>query len=282
MKIISKSLSWCTELEGSTRAIGLLRIALAAIIVARYGSEVAFFANDSLGSTVLAVYVFVLSSLMFVGLYTRVVTALMAGTLVVMYVVFGHVLGRIGWHHHHAYILMISVVFLSFAPCDRSYSLDRYLAVRHAEEIGNTPPPEWGRLWATRLIGLQMSALYFWTAVDKTDWAFLSGERLEQIMIWHYSGRPLEDFAVWVPLLVLSSITVVAVEYFLAFAIHVRKLQWIAIPIAIALHAIFYVWLPVLTYSITMIALYLVVVDPAAVHRFMDRMQGYAPVTHRV
>jgi hypothetical protein len=50
----------------------------------------------------------------------------------------------------------------------------------------------------------------------------------------------------------------------------------------IVLHAVFYVMLPVETYSITMIALYLVVVSPEAVHRFMDGMHGHAPVTHRI
>lgn len=282
MNLASKALHWCTEHEGSTRAVGLLRIALAAIVLARYGREVGLFAADSAGSVFLAGYVYVLAAMMFVGLYTRVVTTLLAITLVVMYVVFGFGLGRSGWNHHHAYILMISVVFLTFTPCDRSYSLDRYLAVRRAEAEGLQLPAEYGRLWATRLIGLQMSALYFWTAVDKTDWAFLSGQRLEQILVWHYSGRPLEDVVLWGPFLVAASVTVVVVEYLLPVAIHMRRWQPLAVPVAIAMHAVFYMFLPVLTYSITMIALYLVVVDPAAVHRFTERMQGHAPAPHRV
>lgn len=282
MSFVSKIAAWCIDHEGSTRAVGLLRMALAAIVLARYGREIAFFAADDAASAGLAAYVFVLSALMFVGLYTRAATALLAVTLLVMYFGFGFVQGRIGWNHHHAYLLMISVAFLAFTPCERSYSLDRYLAVRQAEREGRPLPAEYGPLWGTRLIGLQMSALYFWTAVDKTDWAFLSGQRLEQIMVWHYSGRALEDFALWMPFVVSASVAVVSVEYFLPFAIHIRRLQWIAIPTAIALHAIFYVMLPVETYSITMIALYLVVVDPGAVHRFMDRMQGHAPVAHRI
>jgi hypothetical protein len=126
-----------------------------------------------------------------------------------------------------------------------------------------------------------MSALYFWTAVDKTDWAFLSGQRLEQIVVWHHSGRALEGLLLMPVFLVGASIIVVIVEYFLAFAIHIRRLQWIAIPMAIALHALFYVLLPVETYSVTMIVLYLAVLHPRAVHDFIDRMQGYAPAPHR-
>ena len=282
MRAISELLVWCTERQGSTRAVGLLRIALALIILARYGREVGFFAAQSSGYFLLGMYLFALTGLMLVGYCTRAATALTAATLVVMYFVFGHLPGQFGWNSHHSYLLMISVIFLSCTPCGRSYSLDRYLAVRRAELAGVTPPAEFGRLWATCLIGLQMSALYFWTAVDKTDWAFLSGQRLEQIMVWHYSGRPLEEVVLWPPFLVAASVSVVIVEYFLAFAIHVRKLQWLAIPIAIALHAVFYVMLPVDTYSITMIVLYLVVVRPEVVHEFMDRMQGNAPVTHRL
>lgn len=275
-------LAWCTEREGSTRAVGLLRIALASIILARYGREVGFYAADNIYYLLLGVYLFALSALMLLGYCARAATALTAATLVFMYFLFGNSPGQFGWNSHHSYVLMISVVFLSFTPCDRSYSLDRYLAVRRAEAEGRPAPPEFGRLWATRLIGLQMSAIYFWTAIDKTDWAFLSGQRLEQIMVWHYSGRPLEEFFLWSPLLIAASVAVVAVEYFLSFAIHVRPLQWIAIPMGIVLHAVFYVMLPVETYSITMIALYLVVVSPEAVHRFMDGMHGHAPVTHRI
>jgi len=282
MSRISQSLAWCTEHQGSTRAVGLLRIALASIILARYGREVGFFAAQSSGYFMLGGYLFALSGLMLVGYCSRAATALMAATLAVMYFIFGFSPDQFGWNSHHSYLLMISVFFLSCTPCDRSYSLDRYLAVRRAELAGVAPPAESGRLWATRLIGLQMSALYFWTAVDKSDWAFLSGERLEQIMVWHYSGRPLEEVALWPPFLVTASVTVVVIEYFLAFAIHVRNMQWLAIPVAIALHAIFYMMLPVDTYSITMIVLYLVVIRPEVVHDFMDRMQGNAPVTHRL
>lgn len=280
--MLERVLAWGPEHEGSTRAAGLLRIALALIIFARYGREVGLFAANDFAHAMLASYFFVLVPMMLIGFCTRASTAMVAATLVCMYFFYSHVPGRIGWNYHHTYLLMIAVTLLAFTPCDRSYSLDRYLAVRRAEKEGVAAPPEYGRLWATRLIGLQMSALYFWTAFDKSDWAFLSGERLEQILVWHYSGRWLEDFIFVTPLLVGASVAVVVVEYFLAFAIHVRRLHPVAIPLGLAMHGAFYVLLPVETYSITMMALYLAVIDPGAVHRFMDRMQGHAPVAHRL
>jgi hypothetical protein len=155
-------------------------------------------------------------------------------------------------------------------------------ALRRAERTGEAPPPEHGRLWALRLIGLQLSAIYFWAAFDKTDWAFLSGQRLEQTLIWVHSGRPLEEWLLWAPFLVAASVAVVVLEYALAFAIHVRRWLWFVLPIGIMLHAAFYLLLPVDTYSITMVALYLALLDPNAVHRCLDRMQGHAPAAHRL
>lgn len=282
MNFVDKALAWGPQHAGSTRAVGLLRIALALIIFARYGREVGLFAAADSAHTVLAGCFFILTTMMLVGIYSRTATALAAGMLAFMYFGYSHLPGRVGWNYHHTYLLMISVLFLSFTPCDRSFSLDRYLAVRAAEAERRPPPPEYGQLWGARLIALQLSAVYFWTAVDKTSWAFLSGQRLEQIMVWHYSGRALEDVVTIPALLVAASAVVVVVEYFLAFAIQIRRLQAVAIPLAIAMHGVFYVMLPVETYSITMIALYLAVVDPDALHRFTDRMLGHAPVAHRV
>ncbi len=281
--MIDRVLSWCTEHEGSTRAVGLLRVALASIVLIRYGDEVAFFAAGDALHVAVAVFYFAFVPLMLVGLYSRIATVMVALVLLVMYFPLGYLPDRVGWNHHHSYILLISVFFLSFTPCGRSYSVDRWREIGQSEASGIAPRPEFGRLWGTRLIGLQMSALYFWTAVDKTEWAFLSGERLEQIMVWQYAGRPLEAWVMMPAFLVAGSILVVVVEYLLAVAIHVPRLQKIAIPAALALHAGFYVLLPVDTYSITMMMLYLVVVDPNAVHRFIDRMQGYAaPAAHRL
>lgn len=282
MSRIDQALSWCTEFEGSTRAIGLLRIALAAIILIRYGNEIAFFAVDDIRHAVLAAYFFLLVPLMLIGAYTRLTVPLVAGLLFCMYFLFGFQPDKVGWNHHHSYLLMISVVFLSFTPCGRSYSLDRYRSVREAEHGRQATKPEYGQLWGTRLIGLQMSALYFWTAVDKSDWAFVSSQRLEQIMVWHHSGRPLATLMLCPAFLVAASIAVVVVEYLLAIAIHLKRLQWTAIRVALAMHATFYILLPVETYSITMIALYLVVLDPDIVHRFLDKLQGHDTASNRI
>jgi hypothetical protein len=280
--MLSRFLSWGAAYEGSTRSAALLRIALALIVWVRFADEVAFFqasdpANLLFGSTLLLV-----AGTALVGFHSRLSLALLATLLALGYVVFGGALNVPGWLHHHVYLLVAAAALLSLTPCDRSYSVDRYRALRRAEALEETAPAEHGNLWGLRLIGLQLSAIYFWAAWDKTDWAFLSGQRLEQTLVWVHSGRPLEEWLLWPPFLVAASVLVVAVEYFLAVAIHIRRWQWLTLPVGVALHVGFYLFLPVQTYSITMVALYLALIDANTVHRFIDRMEGHAPAAHRL
>ena len=139
--------------------LGLLRISLAAILFARYGQEVAMFAVDDLAEAILGAAFFTLVALMLAGWRARVTVALTAILLTIMYFHFGSQIGRMGWDHHHTYLLMVSVIILAFAPCGNSFSLDRYLEVRRAQAAGQAPPPERGSLWAVKLFGLQLSTI---------------------------------------------------------------------------------------------------------------------------
>ena len=250
--------------------MGLLRISLAAILFARYGQEVAMFAVDDLAEAILGAAFFTLVALMLAGWRARVTVALTAILLTIMYFHFGSQIGRMGWDHHHTYLLMVSVIILAFTPCGNSFSLDRYLEVRRAQAAGQAPPPERGSLWAVKLFGLQLSTIYFWSAVDKSGSAFLSGERLEQVMIWHHAGRPLAPILLSPVFLTAASIAVVAAEYFLTFAIHIKRLVTVALILGAGLHAVFYLLVPVETFSVTMVALYLAVLDPGKVDRAVD------------
>ncbi len=206
---------------------------------------------------------------MLLGVWARASVAATAAMLVVFYFVIGVGGIRPIWYGHHAYILMAATCLLALTPCGRSYSWDRFTAIRRGDA-----PPEAGPIWAQNLIVLQMVSLYFWTAYDKTGWHFLSGERLEAILIWAHTNRPFELFQHIPYAAMAAAVIVVIVEYFLAAAILVRRLHWIAGPMGLLLHASFYVILPVNTYSITMMVLYLAVLSPDAVHQFIDRMHG--------
>ncbi len=277
-------LRWGADAQGSTRPLGLMRIAIATIVFVRFANEVSLYQGDSLSFVLLGLAFFGLTSMMLVGFKAQAACTGVAITLMTMHFYMGKVHGYPGWSSHHIYILVVSVSLLALSPCGRSFSWDRYRALAQAQDARDIPP-EYGDLWPQRLIALQLAALYFWAAVDKTNWAFLSGQRLEEAFIWSFTGRALEPLISLGAILAVLSIIVVVVEYFLAFAIFVRRWQAFVLPLGLALHAAFYVLLPVNTYSATVMVLYLALLDPDAVHRFLDRMiqnhgQGHSP--HRL
>lgn len=260
---------WSIDAVGSTRAVGLLRIALALIIWVRYAKELGFHSGVEWWTAPLAMVFYVVTTLMLLGVWTRVSVAATALLLVFFY--FGLGVGGVkpGWYGHHAYLLMAATCLLALTPCGKSYSWDRFTAIRRGRQ-----PKEEGPLWGQNLIVLQMVSLYFWTAYDKTGWHFLSGERLEAIFIWAHTNRPFEALLDVPYAAMTAAVMVVVVEYFLAFAILIRRLHWIAVPMGLALHGTFFVILPVNTYSISMMVLYIAVLSPSAVHRFIDQMHG--------
>jgi hypothetical protein len=272
---------WGADAQGSTRPLGLMRIALAVLVFARFGNEVSFYQGDSMAFVLLGLALFAFTSMMLVGYKAEAGCAAVAITLMTMHFYMGRLNAYPGWASHHIYLLIVSISLLALSPCGRSFSWDRYRALCRAQDARDVPP-EYGELWPQRLIALQLGALYFWTAVDKTDWSFLSGERLEQAFTWAYAGRALEPLISLGPVLVALSIIVVIVEYFLAFAIFIRRWQIWVLPLGLALHAAFYVLLPVNTYSATMMVLYLALLDPDDVHRFIDRIQGHDHALHRL
>jgi hypothetical protein len=281
---IADFLRWGADAQGSTRPLGLMRIAIATIVFVRFANEVSLYQGDSLSFVLLGVAFFGLTSMMLVGFKAQASCAGVALTLITMHFYMGKMHGYPGWSSHHIYILIVSVVLLALSPCGRSFSWDRYRALSQAQDARDIPP-EYGDLWPQRLIALQLAALYFWAAVDKTNWSFLSGQRLEEAFIWSFTGRALEPLISLGAILAVLSVIVVVVEYFLAFAIFVRRWQMFVLPLGLALHAAFYVLLPVNTYSATVMVLYLALLDPDAVHRFLDRMiqsHGQGPSPHRL
>ena len=260
---------WHLSAVGSTRSVGLLRIALALIIWLRYANEFRFFSGVEWWVIPLCFLFFALTTAMLLGVWTRVAVAGTAIMLLFFYFGLGVTGVRPGFFGHHTYLLMAATCLLALTPCGRSYSWDRYAAIRKGATQEET-----GALWGQNLIVLQMVSLYFWTAYDKTGVHFLSGDRLEAIFLWAHTNRPFEVFLEYPAAPMAAAIVVVIVEYFLAVAILIRRLHWIAVPTGLLLHASFYVILPVSTYSISMMALYIAVLCPNAVHRFIDQMHG--------
>jgi len=261
--------------EGSTRTSGLLRIALALLLWTRWGADVAPFTDASPERLLLGVSFYLSSTLMLFGVYSRFSTAWAGATVMLMVYGFGPRSVE-PWTHHHTTLLALSTAMCALTPCGRSYSWDRWRAVRSQDP----PPPEIAPLWGMRLIGFHVSVVYFWTAWDKTFLGFLNGDRLEMAFHKLYWGSSYPPPGVD-ELILIAAVITVALEYILPIALWVPRWQWWSFPVGFVLHALIYILLPVGTFTVTMYALYLAYLDADATHEWIDEMSGVTPATAR-
>ncbi len=260
--------------EGSTRAISLVRVGLALVCWARFCNDFSLYHDRSWVWAALGASIYLSSTLLLVGWRSRLAALWTALTIVGMVLILG-VRGRhYALVHHHVSLLMIAVGLLALTPCGGSFSVDRWLALRRAERAGAPPPAERGALWGTWLIALQVSALYLWTAIDKSQIGWFGGERIQQIYMYFYVGSDLPQSSLFVPLCAAAGVATILFEYLLAVGLWVRRWQGWLIPAALAFHGLIYFTLPVSTFTATMFVLYLCFLDPERVHALIDRLVG--------
>ena len=265
-----------TELPASTRSVGLLRFFWGLILWARWADELLPFRRLEWSHWILSVVFFLGTTGMVIGLFSRL-SCLVAGvTTLAMVFVLGHQMGNEPWTHHHTTFLAVVTFILAFTPCGRSFSVDRWLAIGRAERLGRSWPEELGNVWAVRLIGLQLSAIYFWGAIDKARWAYLGGDRVEQPLMYLYVGSdfPGEWFH-WLAIVIAFS--TVTLELTLTFGLWIRRVQVPLMAAGLAFHAGLYYFLPVTVFSIASMVAYLAYFHPDDVHRALDRMLSRGP-----
>jgi hypothetical protein len=264
---------WALRTEESTRSSALIRIGLVPVIWARWADELLLYRDPSARGMALSLGFFVVTTLMLSGVLARLSTLATGIVLLTMYHYFGLVLGREPWTHHHTYLLAFGVFLVALTPCGKSYSFDRWWALRRAKAREEPAPRERANVWGLRLIALQLSTIYLFTAYDKTDWGFLSGDRLEHYLLWYYLDN-LPESAVLHATAMLAAVFCVALEYALGIGLlFTRTRKWLIVP-GLLVHGAFYLVLPVGTYSATVWCLYLAYLDPDAVHAFLERIQG--------
>lgn len=258
--------------EGSSRTSALIRIGLAALVWARFGGELLLYKHDSPEDVVFAITVFLISTCMFVGFYSRISSFLTGFLVFFIYYGYGVAFGYEPWTHHHVYLLAIGCVLTALTPAGNSYSLDRWLLIRNGAAL-----PERGNLLGLYLMMLQLSIMYLGSAFDKTTYAFLSGERLESIFMYFYTGSNYPDFPFYHLIMVFLAVSTVAIEYALAFGLlFQRTRKWLIVP-GLLFHGILYITLPVSTFTATVWVMYLAYLNADAVHRFIDRMSSESP-----
>ncbi|MGH8559102.1 MAG: HTTM domain-containing protein [Methylococcales bacterium] len=274
VSIIQCFSNWAVDSVGSSRSSALIRIGLVLIIWARFASDQIPFKHEFGWHTLFSIAFFLSTTMMLIGIFTRFATFVTGIIALSFYYYFGLVLDVEPYTHHHTYWLGVAAFLCSLTPCGRSFSLDRWLAVKKARQKNLTPPPERGNLWGLRLIVVQLTAMYFWSAFAKTNAGFLGGDRLEAIFMQYYIGSNLADWAAWSWAFVAAAWGITILEYLLAFGMpFARTRKYLLIP-GLALHAGFYLLLPVRTYSVTIMLLYLAYLDADKVHRFLDEIAG--------
>lgn len=258
--------------EGSTRSLALIRIGLVLLLWARWAKDLAAFQSHDMASAAIAASFYVCTVLVLVGIRTRVTGWLLAlsTTGVVVYVDF--VLRDTS--HHHTALLLVVTWLMALAPAGRSLSWDR---LRPARDSGGATD-EIGPLWPQRLIALQVSSVYFWSAVDKSTWAWFSGQRLQMIFMEQYTDFVWPEWSGFTVLMALGGAGSLMLEYALAFGLWVPRLRRVLLPLGLLFHAIIYVTLPVATYSLTMALLYLAFIPPERVHVTIERLLGRSPL----
>ena len=269
-RIIQHFYNWGLCYRDSTRSVGLIRIGLVLLIWSEWAGELILCRDIRLGAILLNSAFFLFTGLMCVGLWTRVSSM---GTAIIVSIMFNI---HQSFRHHHTFLLVMATLFIALTPCGRSYSLDRWLALRRSLESGLPLPAEIGNLWGLRLIAIQLSMVYFWTAYEKLYWGFLSGARIELLAYNYYAGFDYASIPGFSVLCAVIAITTVTLEFLLAFGLYIPRFRKYLMPAGIVLHILFYLLLPIRTFTSTVILLYLAYIPAASVHRFIDDMHvGY-------
>lgn len=269
MRCWERFLAWGPEAEGSTRAIGLLRIALALLAWGTWAPDLNHHPSPDLELFVVRLLFFSASTAMLIGWRSRISTALTAAVAVYLCAMYGIHARNPAWMHHHQYLLACALVWLSLTPCGRSLSYDRWIALRRGCEC-----PERGLLWGQRLIGLQVCAVYFWSAQDKLARGFLGGEQLQQLWMYFYGGS---DFPAWLWFGVVCqglACGVVLLELALSIGLPFPRWHRVLMPLGLCFHAATYLLLDVETFAALMAVLYLAWLRPDRVYQLVDEVVG--------
>ncbi len=268
---------WFLRYYGSSRSSALIRIALALLVLYRFGP---FYPYSIPSHGLLWAAIFYLSVFaMLFGVFARQAAFFVGLLTLSMYYYMYVYKGLAIWNHHHTYLLSFATVLTAFTPCGKSYSVDRWLALRRAASSGAPAPAEEGNLYGLRLLGIQMAALYFFAFWDKMFIAgrsglfdnFLNGTRLEQIALFYYWGSGFQLSPYMGTIAAILAVSVCLLELVLPLMLFERFQNWLTVP-GIGLHVGFYVLLPLATYSLTCIVLYLAFFNANKVHALIDML----------
>lgn len=255
--------------EGSCISAGLIRIFIALNLMVRWCEDLLLYRATNPPLFAVSCVFFVVTFLMLIGLWSRVSTVLSALCALSFVAYFGEEAAHEKWQHHHCAILMIGTFLTAFLPCERSLSVDAWL---NQQKHGGTSTHQGrGPMWALWLFRIQLSTIYFWTAFDKCYIGFFRGDRLEGYFRQYYLGSDAMAGQSWSFVWPILSVSTVLLEFALVLLVIPRFRKWL-LPMGIAMHGIFYTFLPIATFTTTMWTFYVALFTPDEVGRTVRRL----------
>ena len=258
------------NIKASTRSSAILRIGLVFLAWSCFADRLIIYRTfQSPDWFVLGILFFIFSGMLCIGWRTKFSNFGLA--LILNFMVF-----YLGVRDNYSpfttfpgALIAMSIAWLCFLPSGKSFSLDRYIAKAKNKDQNNPFHKEIGQVWALNLIKAQVAVVYFFAAIDKSYLGF--NERLEQILQNAYFGSYLPWEGLRFIIFMISVFTVL-ILYLLTFGLFIKSWHRWLMPVGIIFHIFIYLLLPVRTFSLTMILLYISFLDPKDVHHFLKRI----------
>jgi predicted DCC family thiol-disulfide oxidoreductase YuxK len=159
-------------------------------------------------------------------------------------------------YSNHVYLLLLCTTLLTIARSGSALSADSWLRRGAADSVPYAP---------VFLLRFQLTAVYFFTAIQKINSAFLSGRVLQWVLFF---GSADADPTLYQVL----AVVVIATELFLAFALWVPSLRPWAFAVGAGLHLSLPIiipseWMDLVVFSVLTLGLYFTFF-PSPVPRF--------------
>jgi hypothetical protein len=254
---------------GSTRQLGLLRITLSWLLWSSWGYELVLHFDLHPDRIALAISFFVAVWLMFIGFQSRLASAWVGITLIVTTFHLGESRWTI-WSDQHRQFTAVLALLLALAPCGRSFSVDRYIALGRAERRGHPAPAEIGSLWICALLRGFTGAVFLVTTLSLVDAEWTSGRLVAAAMFGGFrQSTELSAVAVVLAWILLAA------HGFVTLGLWFERTKTAALWTGAISYLFLYVAMPSLsTLPLTVCWLLFTFVPADAVHRAIDRLHG--------
>jgi hypothetical protein len=162
--------------------------------------------------------------------------------------------------------LRVSAFFLMFAPAGAALSLDRLIRIRRGKEGPDIPTQ---RLWAQRMIQIELSLVYVITALWKLKGApWMNGSAL--FFIYHlleFQRFPIPDFLLNPTILKLGTWFAVVLEFSLGTLIWIKRIRYKVLLAGLLFHLTLEYSLNVPMFEWDILTAYVLFIDAADLQR---------------